>query len=453
VLTAQVFPGSADYTDTTEYTIGGVADSIFVFNADNQNRYVVAKPPGGGTVGFEWEYYNSQNDSYEFLKSETGDSSVIDAITTSMGYRVTIGGFYTARFWVLVNDFDVTITSTDEDRNIREADIFCGRISQIKAEIDSSVMYYYHPTNHNQIRYHSVYQVDLNDWYPNPDPDFTMNVFQKTDNYNLQVAVLKPYWEDTWYVIRVEDRFGLVRKDSAFHESGQPHAFFPEPEYIPLSDSRYYPAEYEEYYGDDYDAISAPAMYLFSNESENAALVEWHFGDTAILKSQADTILHTYMLPGTYYPKIYVTTSLSFNRICIDSFPAEDDLVEPIVIEVDPPTIDAENWPNVFTPPNGEIKYFRFTGDVSITHFEISIYNRYGKRVYQYQGNIRDWEGWDGTYRNSDKIVSTGVYYYVIKELSELPQYDPDPDLPVEGIPSEVRSDIIKGFLHVYNTE
>lgn len=465
LVRAQINGGSYDYADTSEYSVVGKADSIFIFNVNNADKYIEAFSPNGSSVSFNWEYYNPLSNSYEFLKSETDTISSL-VITESMGYRLIITGTGiddTSRCWTLINDFNVSIISTDEEKQIKDTDIRCGLIAQIEAKIDSSVMSYYNPYDHNQISYSARYQVGLNDWHPSPDHDFTMNIFQKLTNSNLLVAVEKPYWEDTWYVIEIEDYFGLVRKDSAFHESSQPHASFTKPVHVPLDDSIFYPNKsdrYYEIYGDDYDnAVSAPAIFLFQNESVNADEITWFFGDSTSIKTQEDTIQKTYQLPGIYYPMIVVTIQLPFNiDVCIDTFPDYVEIIEdPIEIIVEEPTVNIGEkindsfgeWPNVFTPPNGEIKYFRFTGDVSITNFEIIIYNRYGKKVYKYQGNIRDWEGWDGTNKNSGKIVSTGVYYYVIKEMYELPVFNPDPIDPYEPITSEIKS----GFLHVYNTE
>ncbi len=459
MVNAQINPGTANGVDTTQYTIGGKADSIFVFNVDNSDHYLEAVSPSGTIVDFDWYFYNPQSDSYEFLKTESDTISRVN-ITESMGFRLTISGGYESRFWVLINDYSITITTTDEENKIQDGDVRCGLITQIKAEIDSSIMYYYHPESHYQIQYHANYQVGLNNWYANPDPDFTMNIFQKLDNSNLLVAVEKPYWDDTWYVLEIEDNFELTRKDSALYESLQPHASFPKPTHVSLDDPIYYPDKSDRYYEiyDDYDAVvSAPAIFLMSNESENADSILWIFGDSTYARTQDDTITHTYYLPGTYHPRVVVYKTLPLNlNVCVDTFPEYDEIpATPVEIVVDNPAViggsenDAGNWPNVFTPPNGETKYFRFTGDVSITNFEISIFNRYGKRVYRYRGNVRDWEGWNGKYKNSDKVVSTGVYYYVIREMHELPLFDPDP----ESLPDPISSEIKRGFFHVYNTE
>lgn len=463
---AQITRGSADGVDTTDYRDGSIPDSLFIFNIDNSDPYVEAVSPDGTPRTFSWSLYDPGS-GYLPPVDEINVTSSRISITEPVGYKVVISGDSTYQFWAMINDFNVTITSTDDDNYIRESDILCGGIDQIRAEIDSSSMYYYNPVSGSQIQYHADYPVSIDDWSSNPYSS-GKNIFQKLDNTNLRVAVDKPHWEDTWYVLEIEDEFGLMRKDSAFHESKQPHAAFKDPHeeggYIYLDDSLIYPDRSERYYEiynrTRYEAISAPAKFRFINESQNADQLTWYFGDDSTSKTQNDTIIHTYMLPGDYSPMLVVSTILPLSiNPCVDTFPGSDDLVpEPITVAT--PTVNAGadlgNWPNVFTPPNGEIKYFRFTGDVSITNFDISIYNRYGKRVYQYQGNVRDWEGWNGRIKGTGKYVSTGVYYYVIKEMYELPYYDPDPDPaipPPEGIDPEIKPQLLKGFVHVYNTE
>jgi gliding motility-associated-like protein len=90
--------------------------------------------------------------------------------------------------------------------------------------------------------------------------------------------------------------------------------------------------------------------------------------------------------------------------------------------------------PNVFTPNGDGINdlYISWNLNDYVKTVEMKIYNRYGKEVYQTDDpSIR----WDGRYNN--KLVSTGVYYYLCNV------YEPR----ITG--TVVRT--LSGFIHVYS--
>ena len=66
--------------------------------------------------------------------------------------------------------------------------------------------------------------------------------------------------------------------------------------------------------------------------------------------------------------------------------------------------------PNAFTPNGDNINDEFRVGYRSIASFEISIYDQWGRRVYQSDDITK---GWDGTFRGDR--ASIGAYYYVIK--------------------------------------
>lgn len=91
-----------------------------------------------------------------------------------------------------------------------------------------------------------------------------------------------------------------------------------------------------------------------------------------------------------------------------------------------------DNSSNVFSP-NGDPwnNVFRVDsigdGPVSIRNFKITIFNRAGQVVHEYNGDIRDWEGWDGTVKNSSREATEGNYYYVVEILGwDKKTYDND---------------------------
>ena len=71
------------------------------------------------------------------------------------------------------------------------------------------------------------------------------------------------------------------------------------------------------------------------------------------------------------------------------------------------------------------------------------IFNRYGKKVHEYYGNIRDWKGWDGKIMDSDRDASEGVYFYVIKRIDAIEDRE---ELKLKGYSKNVK----RGFVHLY---
>jgi len=474
-LNAQLLRGSADYAGVTVYEITGIPDSVFLFFSYNTDKYIHALSPNGDSTTFDWEYYDADAEIFQPLTSLYDTKSDI-LITESRGYRLRItgnGNDYEGRCWALINDFSIEIYNgelIDQEgitiKAIPQSHKWCHLIRDIRARIDSADMYYYNPENGSLFTMELNYPVIRNNWSSNPDAgEADINYFVQNDEHFLEIDIEDPYWEDSWYLLTVTDNYGMTRRDSIFYETIEPHADYAY-QYIKLNDSAYYPDRIDRYYDDFYgasyyDNISAPALYLFRNLSVNADTMTWFFGDNLVEQAKDDSVMHTYQLPGTYYPKLIVYNIVDhLYEACTDTFPKSGEVLDtndyPVEIGESEMTAQA-NLPNVFSCPEGENNYFRFIGDVSITFFEIAIYNRYGNRIYHFEGDIRDWEGWDGMDHNSKNYVHTGVYYYVVKEIKTLPDFETGrkPRLTANDIADvdKPAPTIYKGFVHVYNTE
>lgn len=481
-LQAQINGGSADFVDTTGYKVAGINDTIYLFYSTNPDKYIEAVTPNGDSATFDWSYYDVGLGSFQSLFSVDNTISRIE-VTENMGYRLQItgnGNNYEGQCWALIDDFSVDIFNGDliesegvTIKSVPQSQKWCHLIRNIRARIDSADLSYYDPFTGERYSMERVYETSRNSWSANPEADEPgINTFYENDEYYLEIDIEDPYWKDSWYILSVTDNYGVTSKDSIFNETIEPHAEF-EFAYIPLDDSVYYPDRYDLYYDPFYrndDSKSAPALYNFYNLSVNVDTVIWDFGDSLTEHSHADTILHTYHLPGEYYPKIIVYNVVEhLYETCPDTFPKfeEETGLEdyPVVInESDLSLVSETGLPNVFSCPGGSHNYFRFIGDVSITFFEIAIYNRYGKRVYHFEGNIRDWEGWDGHENNSSKYVSSGVYYYVVKKIENLPNFQtgirhritPFPtgdESAASGQDNKDKNTLLKGFVHVYHRE
>lgn len=131
--------------------------------------------------------------------------------------------------------------------------------------------------------------------------------------------------------------------------------------------------------------------FKFYNESTDAVMFRWGFGDGAISLQENPT--HTYADTGNYNVCLKVTSGFG----CVDS--TCDD------IDVDPfPTIYA---PNVFTPnSDGHNEKFKVVVTYA-TKFRLEIYDRWGELLHV---STDPEEGWDGTYKGN--AVQEDVYVW-----------------------------------------
>lgn len=140
-----------------------------------------------------------------------------------------------------------------------------------------------------------------------------------------------------------------------------------------------------------FDADIVNPEFKFFNESTDAVMFRWNFGDGAISVQENPT--HTYADTGNYNVCLKVTSGFG----CVDS--TCDDL------DVDPfPTIYA---PNVFTPnSDGHNEKFKVVVTYA-TKFRLEIYDRWGELLHV---STDPEEGWDGTYRGN--AVQEDVYVW-----------------------------------------
>ena len=136
----------------------------------------------------------------------------------------------------------------------------------------------------------------------------------------------------------------------------------------------------------------APLTVNFTNNSKNASVYQWTFGDGN--SSTAMEPSNTYLKEGIY--KIQLIASS--NNKCIDS------LSKPI-------TVYKWTIPNVFTPNgDGENDYFTVKS-IGIINVDGEIYNRWGVKLNEWHSAAG---GWDGTVITTELESPPGTYYYII---------------------------------------
>lgn len=131
---------------------------------------------------------------------------------------------------------------------------------------------------------------------------------------------------------------------------------------------------------------SYPLTVNFSNNSTGASYYFWSFGDTDT--STAMSPSHIFELQGEY--------QVILNAYNTPGCFASDTLTIIVDGEV----------PNIFTP-NGDGSNDKFSfNKLSVKTFNAQIFNRWGKKVYEWSDPK---EGWDGS------NAQAGVYYYIVQ--------------------------------------
>ncbi len=130
-------------------------------------------------------------------------------------------------------------------------------------------------------------------------------------------------------------------------------------------------------------------------QAENAEIISENptFADSVMIKWNSQK--------GTFNLLVYEITEFECTG---ETYTAQ------ILVE-EPNNNDLEiDIPNVFTPNNdNKNDYFTITAKEQITNYEIKIYNRWGRKVFETNDINYSWDG-----RTQGIYCSTGVYYYVI---------------------------------------
>ncbi len=423
---SQLFAPHAGFSDTTNYTISGINDSLYFFTSNTDSTYLLADTNLYNNCSIEWYEYVPAS-GYQLL-SFTGTKLVVEADTIGKSYQLLIRNATDTliqRCWVFKNNFRISITPKNNEQQLSTSSyVGCDLIEPIWVLIDSSDISYVNPVTHEELTCKLKYKLS---WKKEFDVEEGKIVAGKIPiTGQLKSKITDPYWKDMWYTAIVTDASQQERRDSVYVRSIRPHADFTV-NHIKLDDKTYYPdkdSAYYYYYSEEYrgeEINSAPAKFFIENKSENAHSYLWNFDevdgnkDTITLETNADSIIYEYIRWGTFTPKLTARHSVEWALLtCEDVMEAEEE------IEILQPMLSVRNAISV---PSGDNNVFRFV-DESIIDFEISIFNRNGMKVHHFKGNIRDWDGWDGKYNNGDNYVPTGVYYYIVKNYTVIQPND-----------------------------
>lgn len=170
--------------------------------------------------------------------------------------------------------------------------------------------------------------------------------------------------------------------------------------------------------------IAQKAAFSFSYETTYPSpCTDTLFVDMAFTGTSADSLIWN-MDDGTFFyedsisyfyttPGEYTVTLTAMDIHCDHS-----DVLEQLYTLYDQSLSGNLAVPNVFSPnndgQNDEFQLFNSNGEDPLEvldYYEIDIYNRWGKKVFESGSTIKDWV-WDGTVEGND--ADEGIYFYVL---------------------------------------
>ncbi len=406
-LEAQISSSTANYSDTIPYKNFSGKDLFFIFHVpeNNSNKTygtLQAQAPGADTGDFEWGKYDTSIHDFgsPFFYESGVTISKIENLESG-GYRVRIrtDDLDTVfRAWVFINDPYVAVDKNEEGKVILYR-YTCDYLDLNGfAEADTHIYY------DLETRDTLILPNGMEFEWTSDNPDIIIPGAKKWLNPNRTYS---PPTKDTWYILTAVDSFGLMRDDSVFYETIHVKADFS----ILIEDEEN-PGNWIE---SENPAGEAPLEVKFLNLSENGEEFEWTFVDSAKTGQSgkmatydiSDTAEYTYYIPRNYYPSLIAISEAG----CIDS------IMMTTPVHVEPSELDIMN---VFSPNNDGVNDVFIVKAKSLKEFRITIYNRYGRLVYEHvqTEDKFEWEGWDGTVLGrKDKYAEPGVYFFVIEAI------------------------------------
>jgi len=403
---------TAKFKEATKYS---EHDFVYVFCTDLTNAGELTANDSTSTGGFNVEWYKFDENTHDFTIAVTEYTINTDSTSSTIS-DLEDGGYKVVLTKGLMQQEYIAWVYNNNDRSIQlnlHPDNDCDYLALLTDP-------YYHTTQFFETPL-TYYHVDSAEWYTldNRIEKYTWASnpeLESLTSYNGPFTSIgeDPFdndaelpTENTVFSVVATDRFGCSANDDVEYVAIETDADFS------WTSFDYKTEEILESGGREADLSGpAPLIVKFTNESLNGQDYIWFFGDT-LINSDIDTVKtsdfleepeHTYYYTiadsgKTYTMRMYSTSSYD----CTDSI-FFDIEIEPSVVE----------FPNVFTPNDDDYNnVFILTDYQSIRTFKIVIFNRVGQVVHEYEGDVRDWEGWDGKARNGSKAPE-GNYFFIV---------------------------------------
>lgn len=466
LLTWQVFPAYSqlfapgrDWVSTTQYLDWELQDSIFLFFSSSANPILGnlrAQFSDSSASSYTWYRYNDNLPVNQRFEEIVGLTDSVAPNLERGGYRVSVTRFsddstQVFRSWIMIDD--VEIVSLDVWDNVCERLILEMKTSPLNSWDISQLFAYYDlslPTHQEknileQGGYFRTNQFSSdNVQVPTTIPTLSSSPFIYIEYINELNETIHGPLKDAAYTVKVTKPFGgndLTATTPTI------------PAISTLSNFNIYFNVSEDLLPNweiqDADFPNGEALLEVKLESkaENADSVFWRIiNDPYLFLKGADSIVwrdssvfdirfDTYPLKEIMVPGEYTVEHISLKNLA----GCRDTLYKSILVDSSFIKIDA--IPNVFSPNTDGVNDFFVlkeaeTNVMSIMSFSISIHSRWGSLVYQYSGDPKTWEGWNGKIDGTKGDAAPGVYYFVIDALGW------------DG--KRFRGGQYKGFLHLF---
>ncbi|MFC2104306.1 gliding motility-associated C-terminal domain-containing protein [Bacteroidota bacterium] len=406
----------ADFSEATEYSD---SDFVFVFCTDITNAGELTANDSTEVGGFDFEWYKFNYITNNFTDALSGSTISNDSTNSTIsdltngGYKVTLTKAsqkqeYVA--WVYNNNELVIEIQFHDENDCDFLALLTDPYYHTSQYINTTLVYYDTITGTSTTLRN---QMSMYEWTSNPEMDSFRSfngpytsIGEDAEDNDSELPT-----EATTFSVTVTDRFGCQADDEIEYTAIETDANFSWTSYDDKTGESISSGS-----SDNEIAEPAPLLVKFTNESLNGQSYIWFFGDT-LIRNDIDTVKTTDFLEEpehTYYytvadsGKTYVLRMFSENENgCKDSIFFN--------IKLEPSKIE---FPNVFTPNNDNVNDVFFVPEEnyqSIKSFKITVFNRVGQVVHEFEGDIRDWEGWDGKVRDSNRDAHAGNYFFVVE--------------------------------------
>jgi gliding motility-associated-like protein len=420
---AQIYSQEKDWAGLTSYTkVGAIQDSIFVFfssTASPKKGTLRAKFSDDSKSSYTWYKFDESHPSYAdpFVQISQTDSVLTDL--SKGGYRVSVKRIsddstevYTC--WVFIDEVVITTMNIYNGCDYLELKTITSPTAL--SIINYNVFSYWDlsKTNHAKIgTFGSNYLKNLT-WSASNSQISVSSISTLT----LVLENPAPSY-DSKYAIRIENPFGRILT----YETDLLPAKAPKADFTIYVDSD---GTWSD--GGENPEGEAPLKLKLESKSVNTDSIYWRIiNDETLFLQGGDSIvwrdsaiftdrIESYptpekMIPGTY-PVEHI--ALKENSGCRDTMT--------IYVLVDTSGIKTNAIPNVFSPnDDGSNDCFKIilpeTNVSSIKSFHVYIFNRGGLRVYDYSGDPKTWEGWNGKINGNKGNAAEGVYFYIFEAV------------------------------------